>query len=103
MIKLLTLVLACLAWTANAQVQYVFAAKDAAELVRLNPLSYRLVALTNGSTFRYDAGSSATTNTTSVFKPVSANGRWLRVISDTVADLAGKMDATNGTGRNLVL
>lgn len=54
----------------------------------------------DGGLFRYDPSSSATTNTTDVFKPVNWNGRWIRVtlsgaIETPVALASGGTGATN--------
>ena len=76
---------------ARAQVQYVFLAKDTAELARLNPLSYRVVAIPDGSIFWYDSATAAGTNSDTVIKSLSGAGTWKRV-ADGLSEMVSITD-----------
>jgi len=73
----------------SAQTKFVKSVPTLAELVALNPADIHTNVMVNaywigntnsiGAIFQYVPTSTDTTNTTTVFKPTSYNGRWIRV------------------------
>lgn len=100
----LVLVLGLFVQTAMAQ-RFVKTFDTIDQMLASNPRDIHTNAITLGRTsvsdgggghFYYDANSSATTNRGTVFKPNSANGRWLRVVNDSVINV--KMFGATGDG-----
>ena len=92
---LLVLVLGLFVQTAMAQ-RFVKTFDTIDQMLAANPRDIHTNAITLGRTavsdggggrFYYDANSSATTNRGTIFKPNSANGRWLRVVTDSVVNV----------------
>lgn len=96
------MVLACAG--VRGQGQYSYAVADAPALVALNPNGIRLAILTNSlGAFRYDSASSTATNTSTVFKPLNYNGRWIRIDIPSSSNAADKLATNNGTAYALGL